>query len=70
MRVPQKERKKIRVRADLGGEDVVDDKLAVGGEEIASLVQLLNLLMIVYVIVVVSNENMLLHTTVVTITGK
>jgi hypothetical protein len=30
-------------------------------------VQLLYLLMIVYVIVVVSNENMLLHTTVVTI---
>jgi hypothetical protein len=63
----KRERKKIRVSADLGGKDVVDDKLAVGGEEIASLMQLLNLLMIVYVIVVVSDENMLLHTTVATI---
>ena len=44
----------------LSGQDVVDDQLAVGGEEVAALVQLLNLLVVVNILLAVFDEHVVL----------
>ena len=48
------------VRGGLGGEDVVYDELAVGGEEVPPLVQLLDLDVVVLGLVVQVDEDVLL----------
>ena len=42
------------------GQDVLDDQLAVGGEEVAALVQLLNLLVVVNILLAVFDEHVVL----------
>ena len=42
------------------GQGVLDDQLAVGGEEVAALVQLLNLLVVVNILLAVFDEHVVL----------
>ena len=50
----------VSVVGYFSGQDVLDDQLAVGGEEVAALVQLLNLLVVVNILLAVFDEHVVL----------